>query len=542
MDTWRRRTLYYLVGLAAVMLAYVGLYHYAMATYENDQVTVLHAAQVVVETFTTTGFGSDAPWTTPETNLLVIAMDLTGVVLIFLALPVLLFPLFEETVSTTPPRAVDGIEDHVVVCGYSPRIRALLSELDVLGISYVVVEPDRDEAVELVEDDLQVVHGDPETAGALENALVRDARAVVAEVDDETNASIALTAKGVAPETDVITFVESPDIEIYHRYAGADHTFSPRQLIGNSIASKVSRSVSAEIGDAVEIGEDFEIVEFPVQADSDIAGTRMADSQIRERTGANVIGAWFRGEFVSPPSPDALIDEQTVLLVAGQEHQLERLKELTLSERREFRTGRVIVGGHGEVGSTVEAALADRNVPTVTVDKDQTEDVDVVGDLTDEATLEAAGIEEASTVILALPDDTTTIFATLVLREVAPDVEVVARANSAESVRKIYQAGADYVLALATVSGRMLASTILGEDVISFDQQVEVVRFGAAKLAGNTPAGEDIRARTGATVIAVERAGAVITDFGPDFEFEADDDLIVAGPDNSITQFAAMYG
>ncbi|WP_246981945.1 potassium channel family protein [Halorientalis marina] len=541
MDTWRRRTVYYLVGLVAVMLVYVGLYHHVMATYEDDPVTVLHAAQVVVETFTTTGFGSDSPWTTPESNLLIIAMDLTGVVLIFLALPVLLFPLFEETISTTPPRAVDGVEDHVVVCAFSPRIRALLDELDVLDIPYVVVESDRDEAVELVEEDLPVVHGDPESGATLENAGVDAARAVVADVDDETNASIALTSKGVSPETDVITFVQTPEIETYHRYAGADHVYSPRQLIGQSIASKVSRSVSAEIGDAVEIGEDFEIVEFPVQADSDIAGTRMTESRIRERTGANVIGAWFRGEFVSPPSPDALIDEQTVLLVAGQERQLEQLKELTLSERQEFRTGRIIIGGYGEVGSTVATALAENDIPTVTVDRDGEKDVDVVGDLTDEATLEAAGIDDASTVILALPDDTTTIFATLVLRELAPEVEIVARANGSESVRKIYQAGADYVLALSTVSGRMLASTILGEDVISFDQQVEIVRFGADQLAGDTPAGEDIRARTGATIIAVERNGDVITDFGPDFEFAADDDLIVAGPDNSITQFAATY-
>jgi Trk K+ transport system NAD-binding subunit len=541
MDTWRRRTVYYLVGLVAVMLVYVGLYHHVMATYEDDPVTVFHAAQVVVETFTTTGFGSDSPWTTPESNLLIIAMDLTGVVLIFLALPVLLFPLFEETISTTPPRAVDGVEDHVVVCAFSPRIRALLDELDVLDIPYIIVEPDRDDAVELVEEDLPVVHGDPESGATLENAGVDAARAVVADVDDETNASIALTSKGVSPETDVITFVQTPEIETYHRYAGADHVYSPRQLIGQSIASKVSRSVSAEIGDAVEIGEDFEIVEFPVQADSDIAGTRMAESRIRERTGANVIGAWFRGEFVSPPSPDALIDEQTVLLVAGQERQLEQLKELTLSERQEFRTGRIIIGGYGEVGSTVATALAENDIPTVTVDRDGEKDVDVAGDLTDEATLEAAGIDEASTVILALPDDTTTIFATLVLRELAPEVEIVARANGSESVRKIYQAGADYVLALSTVSGRMLASTILGEDVISFDQQVEIVRFGAAQLAGDTPAGEDIRARTGATIIAVERNGDVITDFGPDFEFAADDDLIVAGPDDSITQFAAMY-
>jgi hypothetical protein len=71
-------------------------------------ISFLHALQVVVETFTTTGFGSDAPWETPEMNVLIIVMDLTGVALIFLALPVLVFPLFEEAISTTVPTEAPG--------------------------------------------------------------------------------------------------------------------------------------------------------------------------------------------------------------------------------------------------------------------------------------------------------------------------------------------------------------------------------------------------------------------------------------------------
>ncbi|WP_299270121.1 TrkA C-terminal domain-containing protein [Halorientalis sp.] len=122
-----------------------------------------------------------------------------------------------------------------------------------------------------------------------------------------------------------------------------------------------------------------------------------------------------------------------------------------------------------------------------------------------------------------------------------PRVEIIARAGQTESVRKLYQAGADYGLALATVSGRMLASTLFEEDIISYDKQVEVVRFDASSLAGETLAGADIRAETGCTVIAVERDGDVITDLSPDFEVRPDDDLIVAGPDENSTGFAARY-
>lgn len=144
----------------------------------------------------------------------------------------------------------------------------------------------------------------------------------------------------------------------------------------------------------------------------------------------------------------------------------------------------MIIAGHGEVGSTVDRTLASADIERVVVDLEAIDGVDIVGDVTDEDTLKAAGVHDASSIILALPDDTMTVFATLVVRELAPDVEIIARADATGSVQKLYQAGADYVLALATVSGRMMASTILGEDVMSLDQQVEVVRIDPGALAG----------------------------------------------------------
>src|SRR6056297_4032472 len=120
MDKWQRRTAYYLLMLTGVMLVYAVIYDYGMSVYESEPETFLHSLQVVVETFTTTGFGSDAPWQTPEMNLLVIIMDTTGVFLIFMALPVLVFPLMEDILSTTVPTTVDdSFSGHVLVCTYT---------------------------------------------------------------------------------------------------------------------------------------------------------------------------------------------------------------------------------------------------------------------------------------------------------------------------------------------------------------------------------------------------------------------------------------
>ena len=540
MDDRQRRTSYYLLGLAAVMAGYSVLYYFGMIHFENEQISFLHAVQVIVETFTTTGFGSDSPWTSDVMNVLVVVMDLTGVLIIFLALPVLLFPLFEERLSRNAPTSVEGFSDHVIIAGYSPRGAALVEELTARGLDHVFVEPDRELADELdVETDLTVIHGDPETAAALRSACISEARILVADVDDEVNASVVLTARSVS-DCQTVTLVEEAEREAYHRYAGADDVFSPRMLIGESFGRKVTAGVTPEL-DGVEIAEDFDIVELPVQSGSEIVGRTIADAGIRERTGTNIVGAWFRGEFASPPPPDARIDEQTILVVAGRERQLERLKELTLSERRRQNGGPVVVAGFDEVGTTVVEQIGGQ-VETVVVDLLDKPGVDVVGDVTDEATLREAGVDEASTVIIAVSDDTTTVFATLVLRDFNPDVEIIARADATESVRKLYQAGADYVLALATVSGRMLASTILDEEVISFDQQVEIVRVGCGSLVGRTLAEADVRARTGVTVLAVERDEDVLTDLGPNFRIQRGDDLVVAGTDADMNRFAAFVG
>ncbi len=539
MEKWRRRTVYYTLVLFGSILLYAVLYQNGMRVYEGERLSFLHSFRIVVETYTTTGFGSDAPWQTATMNLLVTVMNLTGVFLIFLALPVLAFPLLEDVLSTTVPRSVgDDLEGHVVVCTYTTRADALIEELDSWDVDHVIVEPDRERSVELYESGYSVIHEDPESVAALERANLAGARALVADVSDQVDASIVLAAQEVAEDVPVVSVVEEPDRTAYHRLAGADDVLSPRPLLGRSLASKVTTSVTTDLDDVIELGDEFEIVELPIQRQSRLAGQTLAESGIRETAGVNVIGAWFRGEFETPPDPEATITNGTVLLATGQERQLQEVEELTRSAVRRFERGSTVVVGHGQVGQTITGALDDADIPYTVVDQVDGDGVDVVGDATDPETLRALDIEDANSVVLALPDDTTAEFATLVARELNPQAEIVARAEEAQSSPKMYRAGADYVLSLATVSGRMIASTILeDEDVLSLDSQVEVVRTTVPELVGQTLAEARVRSRTGCTVVAIERDGELVTGIGPDVRVQADDALVVAGTDEGIRQF-----
>jgi Trk K+ transport system NAD-binding subunit len=534
----------YVLFLFAVLLFTALAYQWGMRVFENRPRTLLESLQFTVEMFTTTGFGGDSPWESPQMNAFVAVMDLLGMVLLIGALPAIASPFLEEAFSTTVPRALEeALTGHIVICSDTSRAESLIAELESVDVPYAIVEPDRDRAVELYEEGHRVVRADPESTEGLEAARLAAAKALLADRSDQVDASIVLAAKEHAGSVPVVSVVEDPDRARYHRLAGADEVLSPRPLLGRSLASKVTAAHTTGIDEVIELDDELELAEASIRHGSRLAGSTLADSGIRERTGVNVIGTWFRGEFDASPSPSSTLTAGTVLLVSGRPEQIERLVELTRSSVRRFGAGETVVVGYGEVGRAVTEALDEAGLPYTTVDREDVEGVDLVGDATDPETLAAAGVEDARAVVLALPEDTAAEFATLVIRDLAPETGVIARVEESGSVAKMYRAGADYVLSLATVTGRMSASHLLEDhDVLSLDRQVEVVRTPAPGIVGRTISDADVRSETGCTVVAIEREGQVLTDVGPDTRVQAGDALVVVGSDEGVRTFEETFG
>ena len=543
MNGWQRRVVGYFSLLLLALFGTAAAYRWGMGTFEGRPQTYLSSLQFAVEMFTTTGFGGDAPWTSPEMQAFIVVTDLLGMALLVGALPVVATPLLEQAFAATAPTSVDaGTTDHVVICSYTTRAAALIDELRGRDVGYVVVEPDRERANELYADGHRVVRADPESTEGLRAAGVPDARAVLADVSDQVDASIVLAAKEIAEAIPVVSVVDDPDLERYHALAGADHVLSPRTLLGRGLAAKVTTALRTRLDEAVTYGNQLQLAEVSVRHGGDLAGSTLADSEIRERTGVTVVGAWFDGEFDASPAPERELARGTVLLVSGHPDQLAALVELTQSSVRQFEAGETVIAGYGQVGQTVAEELAAADIPHTIVDRRDVPPVDVVGDATDPETLAAADVATAETLVLALPDDTATEFATLVAREAAPDTEIVARVDDDGNVSKTYRAGADYVLSLGTVTGRMSAGRLIeGRDVLSVDQQVEVVRLEAPGLVGRTLLDANVRAETGCTVMAVERDEAVVTDVGPHTTIEPNDELVIVGTDEGVRTFERAF-
>lgn len=541
MNIWQQRIAYSVTTVAIVVLVYAAGYQWAMGTFEHEAVSYPQAVQVVVESITTAGFGGHAPWSSDAMNLFVLAMNLTGVLFVFLAVPIFVVPLFREALKPHPPTAVEA-SDHIIVCRYTPRGDAFVAELKARDRDYVIIEPDRTTAMSLQAAGYRVVVGDPESTHTLENAGIASAAAVVADAADDTNASIALSVRSVRPDVQVVTLVEDPALEAYHRLAGADVVLSPRQLLGSSLARQVPAVMDATIEDGVEIDDHIELVELPIEAESDLCGQTVRAARLRERFGVNIIGVWKQGHFASPVTADQVLEAEMRLLVAGPPDALRHLHREVASVQR-FTSRTVVIAGYGRAGAAAANNLAASRAQVIVMDRAAKPPVDVVGDVRDPAVLREAGIEDAAAAIITVDEDTTAIFAVLIMRELNPALHIIVRANKQENEQKLYRAGASYVQSLATVSGRMMASTVLeDQEVLAVGMRVEIVKLSAGALAGQTLAEADVQARTGCTVLAVIRDETVYTDLAPyTFRLAAGDAVVVAGTDERIRTFEKQF-
>ncbi|MFW6385058.1 MAG: potassium channel family protein, partial [Halodesulfurarchaeum sp.] len=243
MDRTRRRAILYVVLFIGTLAFFTVSYKFGMAAFEGRSRTVLESLQIVIQTFTTTGYGEDAPWESTQMLALVVLMQMSAIFLIFLTLPLFVVPWVERRMEYQPPTSYED-EDHVVIWGFTEREETLVDELNARDIGYVVLVDDRERARELYESGYTVMMGDSESETVLERASVPAARAVVLDGADETNASVALAIREVSEDVRIVSFVTEAELSPYLQLAGVDDVLYPRRLLGRGLADKVTSSMT----------------------------------------------------------------------------------------------------------------------------------------------------------------------------------------------------------------------------------------------------------------------------------------------------------
>lgn len=528
-----------LLGLPIVIVLVALLYMLAMAMFEGELRGFWDSLEWAAETLSTTGYGADARWTHPLMVVFVVVVQFLGVFLVFLIFPIYLIPFLEERFESRLPKSAPEVRDHVLIYQYGSPVATLLGEMKRSEVATVVIEDDAALARGVSERGHHVVLGNLDT-GALERSHLLEARALVANGTDDENAAVILAARQAGFEGDILAVVEEP----YHRkpmmLAGATAVFTPRHILGAALAARASERISPRVEGAQVVGE-LVVSEVRIGADSELVGKSLREANLSGRTGITVIGQWVEGRLLAPPTADMILVAAGILIVAGSDVAIQRLGEVCAATTTLRRSGPFVLAGYGEVGQKVAQLLREVGERVEIIDRQPADGVDRVGDILNHQVLEQAELDKAQAVILAVDSDAATLFATVILKDFAPDVPVIARVNQAQNVERIHRAGADFALSISQVSGQILAGRLLGRETISLGPRVQVLKVSSAGLEGRHPSELGIRERTGVSVVAVARAGELVLELGPDFRFLEGDEVYVCGSSEATRSFVETF-
>jgi voltage-gated potassium channel len=228
-----------------------------------------------------------------------------------------------------------------------------------------------------------------------------------------------------------------------------------------------------------------------------------------------------------------------------------------MERRIRAMSGHVIICGWGRVGRVIARELSAMGQEHVVVDLDpariETAPAPaVLGDATEDAVLERAGVERASALVAALDGDAANLFVTLSARSFGPELFIVSRVRVEENEEKLRRAGADRIINPQSIGGARAAAFVLQPhvteflDVVMHDQDIEfrleeVAVPHDSVLVGSSIRNAHIRDHTGALVLALrEPDGSFVTNPAPDQVLAGGQVLIAIGTKTELAALEAL--
>lgn len=535
-----KRLLLLLLSLALLVIMSAALYMLGMRYLEEKPRGFWQALQWAAGAISTTGYGPESSWLHPVMVVYIVLVQFTGVFLIFLIFPIYLIPFLEERFETRLPKETADLKDHVVIFHHGPPVATLLEELEAAQITTIVVEEDETEARRLLEHGHRLVYGNLDE-GVLTRTSLDKARALIVNSTDDRNAATILAARQLGYSGEILALVEDP----YHRQpmilAGATGAYTPRHILGAALAARASQKVSPTVAGIQQLGHKLQVTEARITRESVLSGKTLAEAGIGQHAGVTVIGQWFGGKLLTPPTPEMRLEPGGILILVGVPESIQKFLEVCAGTKQLRRHGPFLICGGGEVGRKVVELLTDAGEETIVIDNHSVPGVNLIGNVLDTRLLKQAQVEKVQAVILALSADTTTLFSTVIMKDLAPDVPVIARVNHAENVERIYAAGADFALSISQVSGQILAWRLLGKESVAVDPELRVLKVASRDLEGQHPVKLGVREKTGCSVVAVERGDELLVEFGNEFRFEPGDAIYICGSGEAVQKFADLF-
>ncbi|MBN1550411.1 potassium channel protein [bacterium] len=248
----------------------------------------------------------------------------------------------------------------------------------------------------------------------------------------------------------------------------------------------------------------------------------------------------------------------TQILLEGQLQKYIGRRKMERSVRK--MKNHYILCGFGRTGRKICDELRTANVSYVVVERKQEVFMElesygvmvIQGEATDDDVLIAAGVKDAKCLISAVDSPADNVFITLTARGLNSKLHIVARAESVDTEKKLFRAGASKVVLPHAIGGRQMALAALRPSMVQFLEleflrekygvQMEEIHISKQSvLTGLSLKDAAISQRFGLVVIGIiNRSKGVIFNPGSHQILEADDDLILFGDNEQLKRLESV--
>ena len=545
----------YFFAFAMLIALYTFIFHTVYPVLENKPISWPQTLLYVVESMTTVGYGWLLPFSNDLTMFLAIQIMLSGVIMIFVVIPLLLAPFLTTLLAPAPPRRTPHrLAGHTVVIGYNDLTSSVIDSLMISDHDIVIVEQDKATALEIAthyRKRAYVIWGGYTDPGTWSGSHIANAHYVVICKDERTTASIILGIRGLTT-AHIIAVVDKISFDRYLRYAGAEYVLSPKNATGRILARHAVLNPSGDTApeipglDRISINvqqypeKELRLINIPVMSGCRAVGKTLEELHLYERFGVLVLFLWKSGTFIPRPQPDEIVDATSSLFLFG------RAGAIAEAVHGEFEidgTARAhaVIAGFGDVGAAAYQEMLASGTPCVVVDSRKYDVNQVIGNAEDENVLKAAKIEDAQFCIVALNNDDVNIFTTLMVRNLNPAIRILARANEPVSVDKLYRAGADYVALLPMIGGQTIGRIILADTVTILldlpDGEIVVLKQVMTAYGFSV---RQVSKRSGVRIIGIEASDRLIIAPVDDEILREGDAVIVVGTTEQLKHFIRL--
>ena len=241
---------------------------------------------------------------------------------------------------------------------------------------------------------------------------------------------------------------------------------------------------------------------------------------------------------------------------------IEELRHKKMQKKIDSLKNHIIICGYGRNGKQAAKKLLAYNKPFVVIEKDkellgkfQDESIlFVIGNANEDEVLLKAGLDRASTLILAMPNDADNLFVVLSARQLNSNMKIISRASQETSYNKLKMAGANNVILPDKIGGDHMASLVVVPDLMEFIDNLSIVgkfninieEISVEKLYNTSEVKTikdlDLRHKTGCTVIGYKDDKGEYT-VNPEAEIQLvpNSKIIVLGRPEQIEKLNSIY-